>query len=429
MTTLKLSATINSIYANGIVRRVASNFGWSIVSEAVGRGVFFITNIYLARTLGVSNFGLFTLAQTITFYFWLAVDLGTNMYGIREIAKRKENAEEIINPLLTLRIIAGLIVFTVYTASLLFFDMTAEKRLVFASAGLYLITYSFYTDWVMKGLEKFKYTVYGNLISSIVFLAGVFLFVKQSDNVIGASLIWALSYFFGSLGLIVFISSKLGIRYKPSFDVKAWLTHLRESIHFTFSGSLMALYQYLPILLISFFYGSYEVGLFSAPYRIVITICSAGFLIPMSFYPVFSELFHTDKAQFHSTHSKMQIIMLALGLPAAIIGTWYSDRIVELLLGSQYSASAGIFKILVWLVPLYFLRFTYGSLLLATGYQRHHNLASLVGVIFMLILGLYLIDRDDVIGGSWALVAAEASMVGTMLLVSKYTFQRKVNIT
>jgi len=67
------------ILTKSIVRRVASNFGWLIVSQAVGKGIFFITNIYLARTLGVEHFGLFTLAQTITFYLWLAVDLGTGI--------------------------------------------------------------------------------------------------------------------------------------------------------------------------------------------------------------------------------------------------------------------------------------------------------------------------------------------------------------
>jgi len=40
-----------------IAQRVASNFGWLIVSQAVGKGIFFITNIYLARTLGVEHFG------------------------------------------------------------------------------------------------------------------------------------------------------------------------------------------------------------------------------------------------------------------------------------------------------------------------------------------------------------------------------------
>lgn len=425
MTTLELKPTAGGGYAKTVTRRLASNFGWSVVSEAVGRGAFFITNIYLARTLGVSDFGLFTLAQTITLYFWLAVDLGTNMYGIREIAKRKDSAEEIINPLLTLRITAGLAVFAVYTASLMFIDMPASNRIIFGAAGLYLVSYSFYTDWVLKGLEKFRFIVWGNLISSLMFLAFVFLFVRGPGSTVTAALVWALSYLAGGAALLVILFSKLGVRYRPDFDLGVWASHLRESIHFTFSGTLMALYQYLPILLISLYFGSYEVGLFSAPYRIVITACSAGFLIPMSFYPVFSELFHRDRAQFHSTHSKLQLIMLSLGIPAAVIGALFPAEITGLLLGSAYSGSAGIFKVIVWLVPLYFLRFTYGTLLLATGYQRHHNLASLIGVVFMLGLGIVLIPRGQAMGGSWALVAAEAAMVGTMMLISRYTFKKR----
>lgn len=425
MTTLELKPAAGGGYAKTVTRRLASNFGWSVVSEAVGRGAFFITNIYLARTLGVSDFGLFTLAQTITLYFWLAVDLGTNMYGIREIAKHKDAAEGIINPLLTLRITAGLTVFAVYTASLLFIDMPASNRVIFGAAGLYLVSYSFYTDWVLKGLEKFRFIVWGNLISSLMFLACVFLFVRGPGGTVTAALVWALSYLAGGAALLVIVFSKLGVRYRPHFDLGVWASHLRESIHFTLSGTLMALYQYLPILLISLYFGSYEVGLFSAPYRIVITACSAGFLIPMSFYPVFSELFHRDRTQFHSTHSKLQLIMLSLGVPAAVIGALFPSEITGLLLGSSYSGSAGIFKVIVWLVPLYFLRFTYGTLLLATGYQRHHNLASLIGVVFMLGLGIVLIPRGQAMGGSWALVAAEAAMVGTMMLISRYTFKKR----
>ena len=179
--------------------RITSNFGWSIVSEAVGKGVFFVTNIYLARTLGVSNFGLFTLAQTLTLYFWLAVDLGTSMYGIREIAKYKNGAEEIINSLLTLRITMSLIVFAIYTVFLFFFDMPVMKKLVFAGAGLYLITYSFYTDWVLKGLEKFRYIAFGSFVSSAIFFGGAVYLVRSCEDVVLASFVWDISYFFGSL--------------------------------------------------------------------------------------------------------------------------------------------------------------------------------------------------------------------------------------
>lgn len=421
MTILKMPSIAKNLYTNVIAQRVASNFGWSLVSEAVGRGVFFATNIYLARTLGVVNFGLFTLAQTITLYFWLAVDLGTNMYGIREIARHKDNAEEIINPLLTLRITAGLIVFSLYTASLFFFDMPVTKKLVFAGAGLYLITYSFYTGWVLKGLEKFKYIVFGNLISSIVFLAGVILFVRGGENIVMACTIWAISYMFGSLSLLIFVFRKLGINYKPSINLKIWLHHLRESIHFTFSGSLMALYQYLPILLLGIYFSSYEVGLFSAPYRIVIAVCGTGFLLSMSFYPVFSELYHKDIVQFRRTHKKFQLIMITLGVPAAIIGTIFAEEIIKLSLGNQYIESTAIFKILIWLVPLYFLRFSYGSLLGATGKQFLYTPIA-VAAILVLCIGFALTSGFGSIGLSYLLLISDSLVV----VLLAYYFHKRI---
>jgi len=420
--TIKEASISERIIAKSITKRVTSNFAWSIVSEAIGRGVFFITNIYLARTLGVSNFGIFILAQTITYYFWLAVDLGTTMYGIREIAKDKENAEKIINPLLTLRITAGLVVFSLYSFSLFyFFEMPIINKLTFAGCGLYLLTYAFYTDWVFKGLEKFRWIAFGSLASSITFLSGIFYFVRSPESVTATSFVWSLSYVFGSLTLIVFLFKKLRIRYRPSFRWGLWFHHMRESIFFTISGSLMILYQYLPILLLSIFFTNYEVGLFSAPYKIITGLGSAGFLIPMAFYPVFSDLYYKDKMKFRKTHKKLQKIMLIVGIPIAIIGTIYGDMFVRFLFGDQYKQSVAVFKMLIWIVPMYFMRYSYGSVLLAAGFQRLHNIATLVGVLCMGIAGFFLIPQLSIKGGGLALLLSELSILGTMMIISYST--------
>ena len=197
--------------APGITRRVASNFGWILLSESIGKGTFFISNIYLARVLGVSNYGLFTLALSITFYFWLAVDLGTSMYGIREISRNKENPEKIINPILTLRITSGLVVFTVYMVSLSFLEIPEIKKHVFIGCGLYLLTYSFYTDWIFRGLEKIYYTTLGSIVFSVIFLSGIVILVNSSKDVVLVSYLWSGSYFFGSIALIyvLYYSRKL----------------------------------------------------------------------------------------------------------------------------------------------------------------------------------------------------------------------------
>lgn len=407
-----------------ITQRIASNFGWSVVSEAIGKGAFFVTNIYLARTLGVESFGLFTLAQTITFYFWLAVDLGTNMYGVREIAKNKEHVEEIINPLLTLRMTAGFIVFSLYALSLVILHIPDTKRLIFAGCGLYLLTYAFYTDWVLKGLERFKFIAFGSLVSSIIFLVGTFYFVTAKEDVILASFIWSLSYLFGSLSLFYCLCRKLEIKYRPYFNFEIWFWHIRESIYFTISGSLMVLYQYFPILLLSIFYTTYEVGLFAAPYRVVTTICGAGFLLPMAFYPVFSELYQKNKVEFSRIQRNFRRFMVGIGCIAAILGLIFSGEAMRFLFGKQYGSSIGIFRIAIFLVPLNFLRYTYGTLLQAAGFQRYHIIGALCGLVSMLVSGLPLIIWKSTLGAAVSLIVSEAFMITSFFTLSNYVFRR-----
>jgi O-antigen/teichoic acid export membrane protein len=393
-----------------IFQRVSSNFGWSVVSEGITKGVFFVTNIYLARILGVSSFGIFTLAQTITWYFWLAVDLGTNMYGIREIAKNKENAEEIIDPLLTLRITAGFIVFSLYTASLLLLNIPVIQKLTFIGCGFYLLTYSLYTDWILKGLEKFKYIVFGSSVSSLFFLITTISVVKENNDLVVASFIWSFSYFLGGVSLLFFLYRKLGVKYKPSFELGVWFSHVRESIYFAISGSLMVLYQYLPILLLSLFFTTYEVGIFSAPYRVVFAIVSIGFYMPMAFYPVISEQ-HIEEDKFRRIHKKLQRIMLILGFPIGIIGTIFGENIVNLLFGKNYFESEYIFKILIWLVPLYFMRYSCGIPLNAAGGQKLHVIASSFCLLLMILIGLFSTIWFGPEGCAAALILSEIAFI------------------
>jgi len=368
-----------------ITQRVASNFGWSLVSEAVGKGVFFFTNIYLARALGVENFGLFTIAQTLTLYFWLAVDMGMNMYGIREIAKRKHDPSGLISQLLTLRLTAGVVVFALYAVNVVLF--VGEHKNIFLASGVYLLTYAFYTDCVLKGLEKFKLIAFGSIISSAIFFAGIIVLVRTQSDVAVAALIWSISFFFGSMFLFYIVVQRLGLVLRPDFRLRVWMLHIKESIFFTLSGSLMMLYQYLPIFLLGILYSAHEVGIFSAPYKVIFAVCSLGFYVPMAFYPVMSEQFHIDSDGFIVSYKRLRFIMLAMGLPAGAAGTFFATRMVTLLFGADYIESVLVFKMLSWLVPMYFLRYSYGITMNAMDGQRLRCAASAVCVVVMLTIG------------------------------------------
>ena len=365
------------ILPKSIAQRVASNFGWLIVSQAVGKGIFFITNIYLARTLGVENFGLFTLAQAITFYLWLAVDLGTSMYGIREIANDKENVRVLINPLITMRVVAGVVMFSVYMLVLVVLNMPWQNKLVFAGCGLYLVSYAFYPDWVLKGLEEFKSVAYGSLTSSLAFLGGILGFVHGREDSTIAAVIWSGSYFLGSSLLHYFLVWKQGIQFRPAFNLATWWRHLQESLFFSLSAASILLYRYLAIIFLSIYFSKYEVGLFAAPYRILLAVTGIGSLIATSFYPVLSHLYSTDNLRFHKVRSLYLMLMLAIGLPLSFLGSTFSGSIVGALLGKDYFESIRAFATLAWLVPLCWCAHGLATSLSAMRLQRHAGIGSL----------------------------------------------------
>ena len=402
-----------------VAERVVSNFAWSVLSESTGKGLFFVATLYLARTLGVENFGLFTLAQTFTFYFWGAVDLGTNMYGIRELAKNKGSVEDIINPLLTLRITVGFAVFLLYVLSLSLFDMPEVKRLAFAGCGLYLLTYAFYPDWIFKGLEKFRYISLGSLASSVFFLLATLSFVKGSQNLIIATFVWSASYLLGSTVLFYCLLRKLGVRFRPDFNFKSWRIHLSESIFFQISGTLIMLTQYVPVVLLGLFFNDYTVGLFSAPYRIVVFVCHSGFLIMMSVYPVLSDLHHRDNSRFIKTQLNFLKLMLPAGLAFAVIGTAFGDFIVKTALGEQYLQASGVFKLIVWLIPIYFIRYVYGTSLQITGKQRLHTVSSFAGLIVMITVGVLLTFYLGLSGAAATILLSESTCLAMILYFSK----------
>jgi O-antigen/teichoic acid export membrane protein len=413
---------MNKPFSNRVVGRATSNFGWSVVSEVLAKAVTFITNIYLARVLSISGFGMLAFTQTGVAYFWLAVDLGVGMYGIREIAKHRDKVDLIIRPLLTIRLVAGVIVFLIFNSTILFLPLSMEEKLTFLGSSFYLVTYAFYTDWVFKGLEKFNFIAVGSFVFSIAYLGMTLSFVRKPEDLFFASVIPAVAYLFGGISLFFVLRYALNITFKPSLNYHEWFHHIKESVYFSVSSGLMLFYQYLPILLLRLLFSPYEVGLFSAPYRIVIAITMTGSLLTMAFFPIFSEMTGRDHDGFKAMQSKFTRLMLLLGTPIAIVGTLFGRKIVLALFGNRYADAHIIFRILIWLVPLVFLRYTYGSAILAAGFQRIHNIASLAGVGTMCLLSFFLISRYKMIGASCALVLSEAVMLCAMMFI----FKRKI---
>jgi O-antigen/teichoic acid export membrane protein len=145
----------NVMVQASVIQRIINNFSGILASEAIGKGFIFISNIILARRLGVEGFGLFTLAQTIAYFLWVGADLGTYMYGIREVARNRDD-DKVLGTLISLKIVSGICFYSIYalTIFLLPTNLSMQERLIFIASGLYILTYPFFLIGYLKELKS-----------------------------------------------------------------------------------------------------------------------------------------------------------------------------------------------------------------------------------------------------------------------------------
>jgi O-antigen/teichoic acid export membrane protein len=401
-----------------LLQRAGKNISWLFLSEICSRGITFFATLYLARRLGTEGFGLYTLVLTVATYLWGIADIGVTGYGLREVARDRHRAGELLNTLNSMRIFMAVFVILLLAIVLFFLDIPVGKKYIFLIGSLYLFTYSISPDWVLQGLEEMKYLAIGKIATSLFFLTVILLFVYNPSDIFMAVLFCSISYLLGGILFLFILNRKFKINFTPSFSPAHWWTHLKESFFFFLGGNITNLGRYIPIFLMGILSTDAQLGIFSAPYRIIEMVFLTGNIVTTAIYPMLSNLYLKDVKAFQSLHATYQNIVLFIGLPLAIGCMLLSDDIILLLFGQGYQGSDIIMKVMVWLVPFSLLRLNYGRTLLSANFHRFNSIALGIGAVVTVVLCLLLIPRYGGVGAAWAMVAGEAVMLLMMKWIS-----------
>jgi O-antigen/teichoic acid export membrane protein len=400
--------------------REISNLFWLAVGDGSGKLGFFIANLYLARVLHPTNYGLLVVGQSLIYYAWQASDLGTTLYGIREVACSHQEPAECAGSLLALRIVAGATGSLICLLAVAIWPLPGTTKMIFLGACWYLFTRALYPDFVYKGLERFRALAFGSIGSGLAFAVLAVTLIHGPGQAALATLLWSFSWCTGAIVLLVYLRTRAHIRLRLSFHPRDWLPHLRQSVHFAYTGILTLIYDTLPILLIGALLGAAKLGLFSAVYRLLITLAGVSSMLAMAVYPVLSNRYANDILKFRSTHRRFRNVMLTGGVLAAALGVIFAKLIVLLLLGSQYSSAAPTFRILALDLICYSGRFIYGTALGASGHQKYYTITSLVGLAVLAGTFIPAAESLGLQGAALSVVLADAAVgSGLAYILSK----------
>ena len=121
-----------------------------------------ITAPYVSRVLEPDGVGLFNFANTYAGYYALIDSLGIPLYGMREIAKKRDNLEgqaRFVSEIISVSVLSTFICTLVYFTSLILINQLSQSYVIFLLAGIVLYTRPFCIDWFFAGREEFVYII------------------------------------------------------------------------------------------------------------------------------------------------------------------------------------------------------------------------------------------------------------------------------
>lgn len=404
-----------------LTKRTGSNLMWISLSDIFTKGTILFVTIYLARVLGVDNFGLFSLGVAIANTIWPIVDLGASGYGTREIARNHNNAKQLLPTLNTMRFIVSLIIIACTAIILTVVGTPSIKFWIIIYSMAYLSSFSLCPDWAIRGMEEMPLLFIINLTTSLFFILGIVIAIHNSQDAENASLLRSLSFLVGSFVGLILIYKKRGVLFYFDINISKWFYLLKNTYVFLINRIAANLIQFLPFFYITFTLSDSESGLFAAPHRLYIIGVAGIAAISSAIYPILSDVYKNDHNKFSAYQIRLVQYLLYLLIPFSLIGFYGSSDIIYILFGTDYSDSSLSLAIMLAAIPMTAIRSIYMITLMSGGLEKYSIWAILIAIVIQAITALILIPKMGIAGSALAILSGEViSAVILYIVCNRY---------
>jgi O-antigen/teichoic acid export membrane protein len=351
-----------------------------------------VTFPYASRILGPEGIGVANFAENLCRYFMLFASLGVPVYGIREISKVSRSylaRSKVFTEIFSIHLITSVCCVAVYLIIVLNFSKFQSHREIYYLGALYIFLNSFTIEWFFNGLSEFKFIAVRAIAIRIIFIFGLFIFVKDSDDVF---------WFFFLNVLVLLINNVVNFIV---WNKKAKLIlfrlelrrHLKPLFYIFLSNVAISLYMLIDTLILGIIKGDEAVGYYSLASKlnkVPITVITA---LGIVLVPQLTKAAHDkDMVKFKALIAKSTDFVVMFGVPAGLCLLVCSKALVILFSGEGFLPAETSVQIMTSVSLLIGLNNLYGmQVLTPLGKDKELLKAVSFGTVLSLALNFALI--------------------------------------
>ena len=400
--------------------RLSHNIASLFSADMARRALGFVSVVYLARVLGKDGFGFVNVAFAVLAYGIVLSAAGFPMFGTKRIAQGSDL--KFIGEFLGARMVTSVCVVVIIIASAFIFLHDNAQSMVIALFALTLFAQIFFFDWYFQGKERMKIVSFGRVLSSCIYTLIVVTMVHTVND------LW-----------IVACAAIAGDTVTALYYVRRFKKeNPQQQLHMVFSfqmvkgtfflsvGAILStLVINFPPFVLSALQSNAEVGIFSAASKIVFFLLVGDrLLLPLLLPASARKQTDSPEALAHLLSEALRWI-LVFALPIVVGGIIFSERIILLVFGNSYVASAAVFRVFIWFFFFTMLHSVYVSGLIAMG--RDHVYGKIMLITAILYAATVTVGSKyfGAMGAAFGVVLSEAISVLMMrhALVSVMTVQ------
>ncbi|MEX2161380.1 MAG: oligosaccharide flippase family protein [Anaerolineales bacterium] len=402
--------------ASDVGKRVAKNTLWLLLGRIGSQGLALLFSVLIARRLGEAGLGQYAFLASVIFIGNLASTFGTDMLVMREVAGKRDLSLVPRSLFVQLALSVPFIILVFFVAPVLP-NQSVDAIQALRIYSLALIPMAFYSVFsaLLRGLERMDAFTWLNILNGALLVVLAFLFVRPSTSM--ASLAWLLLFAQLISALAALLLSWLVLRKSPSWR-PAWnqlAALLAAAAPIAALGLLGAVYQRSGILLVTTMQGAAATGSFSAALRVVEAAKLGHFALLGALFPAMSQAHLVQSRTYKNVFAASLKLLLLLALLLAGLLFLFSEHLVPLLFGQEFSGSGSQLKILAWLLlPVTFTH--YFSLRLLAAKQEKPIMISLAAALCVLIgFAWATMPHWGLFGMVWGMLIAESAQAGILV--------------
>ncbi|MBN3927791.1 flippase [Nostoc sp. NMS4] len=393
------------------LRAIIANTGWLFADRILRMGASLVVGVWVARYLGVQQYGLFNYALAFVALFSPIFTLGLDDVVVRHLVRQSSDKEEILGTTFWLKFLGGIASVSLAVSTMFFLGERETLKIwlvaILGIAGIFRASDTIEL-WFQSQVQS-KYTVIAKntafLLNTVIKIA----LILTKAPLLAFALVTLAEFAMSAIGLLIVYQIKGSSLWLWRWSFAAAKTLMKESLPLIFSGFAIMIFMRIDQVMLGQMIGDSEVGVYSAAVR----ISEIWYFIPGAIVSSVAPAIYAAKEKSESLYyqrigqllSLMTCISLAIALPMSFL----SDKIIMVMFGSGYAEAGAILAVHIWTSLFVFMGLATSPWFIAEGLNHVSLGKTLFGAILNIILNLVLIPKYAGLGAAIATIISQAA--------------------